>query len=134
LNTPIAKRDNDLPEKLRLEYGGILAWQIEGCRKWQEAGGLKSPKAVVEATDEYLSSEDAIGRWLDERTEKNLLPEIAPSMALYGDYKQWAEAGKEFFYSAKRFAQEMEERGFQPARTNRGRGFLGLKLLNQGGQ
>jgi putative DNA primase/helicase len=133
LNTPIAKRDGDLPEKLRLEYGGILAWQIEGCRKWQEAGGLKSPRSVVDATDEYLSSEDTIGRWLDERTEKNLLPVIAPSAALYGDYKQWSEAGKEFFYNAKRFAQELEDRGYRPARSKNARGFLGLKLLNQGG-
>lgn len=53
---PEEDRDQDLPEKLKAEWPGILAWMIEGCLKWQ-AIGLKPPDAVKKATEIYLESE-----------------------------------------------------------------------------
>jgi putative DNA primase/helicase len=60
------ERDLDLPEKLRGEWSGILQWAIDGCLAWQK-GGLAPPSVVVNATVEYLESEDAIALWLEER-------------------------------------------------------------------
>ena len=33
---PPADRDEHLPEKLKFELPGILAWMFEGCLDWQE--------------------------------------------------------------------------------------------------
>ncbi|MBI1209284.1 MAG: hypothetical protein GC191_18605 [Azospirillum sp.] len=55
---PAGERDPNLPKKLEAEWGGILAWAIEGCLEWQRIG-LQPPKAVVDATEKYLSEEDS---------------------------------------------------------------------------
>jgi putative DNA primase/helicase len=49
--------DETLTECLKAEWPGILAWMIEGCLRWQSEG-LNPPKAMLEATAEYLAAED----------------------------------------------------------------------------
>ena len=65
---PPAERDGELTEKLKDEWPGILAWMIEGCLEWQSEG-LQPPVAVIEATDAYLTAEDAMAAWLDEKCD-----------------------------------------------------------------
>jgi phage/plasmid-associated DNA primase len=36
MTIPPADRDEHLPEKLKSELPGILAWMFEGCLDWQE--------------------------------------------------------------------------------------------------
>jgi putative DNA primase/helicase len=67
---PPEERDSDLADKLKAEWPGILAWMIEGCVEWQ-AECLRPPAAVVEATDAYLTAEDAMAAWLDEKCERD---------------------------------------------------------------
>ena len=128
---PAAEQDPKLPSKLFAEWPGILRWAIDGCLEWQKRG-LDPPVAVVAATDEYLTSEDAVGRWLDERTRVD--PNCFESSAdLYADWREWAEKAGEFVGSQKRLAQELIDRGFTKHRdhgpVNKGaRGFLGIHL------
>jgi putative DNA primase/helicase len=72
---PPAERDLRLAEKLKDEWPGYLAWAIEGCLEWQRIG-LAPPAAVVEATEDYLTEEDAIGRFIAERCERNSQAEV----------------------------------------------------------
>ena len=60
--------DHELGDKLRQEWPGILAWAIEGCALWREAGLGSS--AVVEAeTNRYFDESDHFGGWLDSHCE-----------------------------------------------------------------
>ena len=52
-------------EKLEPELGAILHWMIEGLAL-RRRDGMKPPAAVLEATAEYLESEDKVGEWLKE--------------------------------------------------------------------
>jgi putative DNA primase/helicase len=129
---PAAERDTELPEKLRAEWPGILRWAIDGCIQWQERG-LDPPATVVDATDSYLNAEDAVGRWLEERTQAD--PNIfTATKALFSDWKEWAEAAGEYVGSQKRLGDELLNRDFKPHRDwtaghERGaRGFLGIHL------
>ena len=123
---PAAKRDAKLTEKLRAEWGGILAWAVEGCLAWQRLG-LAPPRAVSVATNEYMASEDALGRWLDERTVK--APNAkAESSELFHDWRRWAESTGEFVGPQKRFSQNLEARGYTPLKGHAKRYFVGLKL------
>ena len=66
---PPEERDEDLAERLRTEWPGILAWAIAGCLEWQKHG-LAPPEAVTAATGSYLEAEDAIAAWIDERCQR----------------------------------------------------------------
>jgi P4 family phage/plasmid primase-like protien len=123
---PREERDQKLADKLRAERDGIMAWAVEGCRNWQQFG-LKPPRAVAAATEEYFASEDALGRWLDEACdqEANLRESSA---TLFVGWKYWAEKNGEFVGSIKRFSENLGARGFEPFRDRKARGFRGLAL------
>jgi putative DNA primase/helicase len=122
---PDAERDNDLSEKLKQEWPGILAWAIEGCAIWQREG-LAPPQAVADATSQYLAAEDAIGRWLDECCVRE--PNAwTGSTDLFNSWKNWAEDNGEFVGSAKRLTQMLEGQAFIAMRRRDGRGFTGLR-------
>jgi putative DNA primase/helicase len=63
---PEEKQDKHLELKLREEASGILNWLLEGTARWKREG-LKAPKAVLLATDEYREEMDVIGNFLKER-------------------------------------------------------------------
>lgn len=124
---PDEERILDLPERLKLEYPAILHWMVQGCILWQEQG-LGRPATITAATDEYLSAEDTLGAWMDDRITlaspdyKTLIGD------LYLDFKRWAEKQGEFVLSQKRFSQKVEDRGFQRYRDSKGRYFKGIDL------
>src|SRR5262249_7748703 len=62
---PPNQRDAQLPNKLKAERPGILAWMIQGCLDWQERG-LCPPTVVTDATVAYLEAEDALSAWMDD--------------------------------------------------------------------
>lgn len=123
---PPNERDPDLPEKLKAEWPGILAWMIEGCLDWQNER-LDPPAAVVMATDAYMETEDALGQWIAEccRTSG-----WGASADLFASWRQWAETAGEFVGSQKRFSQALEARGFQPRREGAAgtKGFAGIHV------
>jgi putative DNA primase/helicase len=128
---PSAERDKQLTEKLRAEWPGILQWAIEGCLEWQQTG-LQPPRLVVDATREYLESEDAVVTWMDECGERD--PNSWHSRTeLYASWAAWAEKNGEYPGSRKRFLENLETRGLIPHRRGHDgtRGFRGLRLVSQ---
>jgi putative DNA primase/helicase len=130
---PPNERDAHLPEKLKAELPGILAWMIEGCRDWRERG-LAPPDAVRAATTAYLEGEDALAAWIEEATENNPTAWEA-SPALFKSWKAWAERAGEWVGSQRKFTQRLEDRGdaigVRKGRDNAGRrGFFGLRVID----
>jgi putative DNA primase/helicase len=125
---PPEERDQELPEKLRAELPGILAWMIEGCRQWRERG-LNPPPVVTKATAAYLEAEDGLAAWIEECCERN--PNAwEKSTALFSSWMEWAERAGEFVGSQKQFIARLESKGFEEKRKEHGRGFLGLRLID----
>lgn len=123
---PAAERDAALPEKLKAEWPGILAWMVEGCLAWQ-VDGLQPPAAVRAATDEYLEGEDAIATWLDERCER--APDGFVSRAdLFASWTRWAELAREPVGTLKAFLETMRQREIEELKRNGVRGFRGIKF------
>ncbi len=124
---PPERRDGRLTEKLLAERDGILAWAVAGCLAWQREG-LNPPACVQDATQEYFESEDALGRWLDERCVRTANAKSLTS-ELFTDWKQWAEASGEFIGSQRRFSDLLITRGLEKWRNSMGvRGFQGVGL------
>lgn len=120
------KPDQGLADALQPELPGILAWCIAGCLEWQQRG-LQPPQAVRDATAEYFAEQDALAAWLAERCKRDPAG-VAPSRALFVDWKAWAlERGQEPGTEV-RFSEAME-RHASKKRTKTGVVFVGLKLL-----
>jgi putative DNA primase/helicase len=128
---PAEERDGELTEKLKAEWPGILAWIVEGCLEWQ-VEGVAAPKAVTEATAEYLNSEDAIAAWIEERCERD--PNAwSGASALFASWASWAAKSGEALGSQKKFSRKLVDRKFPKHDVTAGRGFYGLRILPQDG-
>jgi putative DNA primase/helicase len=126
---PPSERDKELTEKLRGEWPGILAWMVQGCLAWQQHG-LAPPGSVLAATAEYLAGEDAVAAWIEERCEED--PQAHTSATeLYASWKEWAEQSGEYVGSMKRLGSALEDKGFEPRRTMKARGHIGLRLAKR---
>lgn len=123
---PAEERDETLPDKLKAELPGILAWMIEGCANWLESG-LRPPQIVTDATAAYLESEDAIAAWIEDSgtREPNAWEKTSD---LFASWAAWADRAGEHVGSQKRFTQNLEARGFAYERKTHGRGFRGIRI------
>ncbi len=126
---PPEKRDPRLPERLKAEWPGILAWMIRGCLAWQ-AEGLRPPSRVLDASAAYFEDQNAFQAWLDEATLAG--PGlVAATSALYTSWKSWADARGEWAGTARHLSERLQSAGFEAVKDTvglRGRGFRGLGL------
>jgi putative DNA primase/helicase len=121
---PADERDPGLREELQREYPAILRWAIEGCIEWQRLG-LNPPAVVLDATADYLSAEDRLGQWIEERCDVRRT-NSATAGELYRSWTLWCESVGEKPGSQKRFSQNLETRGFDRDRTSHARLFKGI--------
>src|SRR5690606_14210663 len=64
-NPRLMDGEKNLMDQLRNEAEGILAWLVEGARRYVSEG-LDLPPVVHASTADYLRDQDPLGRWLDE--------------------------------------------------------------------
>ena len=126
VNIPESERDTTLPERLKAEWSGILAWLIEGCLAWQQSG-LQPPAAVRAATDEYLASEDVLGSWLVDRCDVTA-GAWASRNELFGSWSSWANGAREYIGTQKQFLEAMRQHGFEEGGRVGVRGFRGVQM------
>lgn len=130
---PPEEQDKTLKDRLLKEGSGILAWAVEGCLAWQR-DGLQEPAEVIDATQQYRSAEDVIGRFLGERCEFHQHASVTKK-ALYGAYKSWCDDFGEKSITQKAFGMRLNDLGLDEALAgsgkDRSRIWLGLALLHE---
>jgi P4 family phage/plasmid primase-like protien len=129
---PPAEQDKKLPEKLRAERSGILAWAVEGCLEWQREG-LQPPDEVRKATGQYRSEMDVIGAFLQDECDLDAGHRVSFT-ELYARYEQWCEEGGERAETRRKFNARLKERGqFVDRRSGPGGAYEwhGLRLLKK---
>lgn len=120
-----AAADTTMPERIRDELPGVLAWAVRGCMDWQR-DGLAEPEEVASATRVYRQDEDVLGRFMDERCV--ISPGVRVQAAhLYGEYKGWAEESGLGVMSLVKFGKSINERGFEKE-NERTVSYLGIGL------
>jgi putative DNA primase/helicase len=126
-----ARQDPKLPEKLRAEMPGVLAWMVEGCLEWQEHG-LGEPESVREATEQYRAEMDILAAFIEDRCV--VRPDVvAPATPLYKEYQMWCDDAGEKPETQKMFGMRLRERGFVSDKIKRGphkdrKGWFGIGL------
>ena len=124
---PPGKRDGKLTEKLLKERDGILAWAVEGCSLWLQHG-LKPPKVVVDATDEYFDEEDAIGEFIEEECQRHAQARVSVADT-FQRWQEWANRRGEYIGTSRWLMQQLCNRGFERMRMPGGmKGISGLSL------
>jgi putative DNA primase/helicase len=108
---PDEEQERDLPQRLRAEYPGILAWCVRGCLDWQE-NSLSIPADVQEATQEYRQGQDILGAFLADECVQIAGARVKAS-ALYACYRGHCSLRGEMIMSQRKFGMTMTERGFK---------------------
>jgi len=124
---PKEDRDPHLIGKLRAELPGVLAWAIRGCREWQEHG-LDTPNVVQDATAAYRTEMDILGGFIEDYCIVASATQTTIK-GLYAAYGDWCEANGERALSKNVFSARLAERGFEPNRIGRARGYRGIGLI-----
>jgi putative DNA primase/helicase len=107
---PEAEQRHDLPQLLRDEFPGILAWAVRGCVEWVSSG-LKTPEIIQTATSEYRDAEDMLGQFIKDAciTGPNLR---VKSTRLYQAFCNSLQQSSNSLISQTSFGRTMVKRGF----------------------
>jgi phage/plasmid-associated DNA primase len=89
LTIPEAEQDKTLPETLRSELPGILAWIVRGCIEYLR-DGLGEPEQGVVRPEAWCKFAN-----------------------LYSAYTRWCEESNEYPIKKRRFADRLTERGYE---------------------
>jgi putative DNA primase/helicase len=108
---PEAEKDRKLPETLREQMPGILAWIVRGCREYL-AGGLGEPEEVRDATAAYRSDMDIVGRFVAERcvVKEGASAKFAD---LWSEFVRWCEDANEAPGKKPGFGTRLTEQGYE---------------------
>jgi putative DNA primase/helicase len=123
---PTEEIDRELPNKLRAELPGILAWAVQGCREWQEQG-LNVPASISNATAAYRAEMDIIAEFLNDRCTI-AANEKTPLGTLYADYTEWAGNACQDAVGKKIFGNLMRQKGYKQSKSGGVRYWTGIRL------
>jgi putative DNA primase/helicase len=119
------QRDPFLPEKLKAEAPGILAWLVKGCLEWQRAG-LNPPSIVKETTAEYRRDEDILSAFIQEVVIINVSSRVKAG-EFYKAYEKWCLGNGHKPMGGKKFGERMGKI-FKKRRDSKGNYYEGIEL------
>jgi putative DNA primase/helicase len=119
--------DKKLSAKLEGELPGILAWAVRGCLEWQR-DGLRHPKAVRAATDEYRKDEDKVEQFLAEQCVRGEGEDVR-STKLYEAYKKWSG---DHAMTQKALAARLRAKGLEHEKRRKIAYWCGVSLVSEG--
>ncbi|MDR0813448.1 MAG: DUF5906 domain-containing protein [Oscillospiraceae bacterium] len=100
--------------------GAVLAWIVEGARKFIAAGGhIEPPECVKQAIDQYRADNDWLKNFITECVEVDKTY-TEKSGDLYNTYRYYCDRNGEYIRTAQDFKAAMEGAGFAYRRMSAG--------------
>lgn len=112
---PPAQQNLKLPQLLKAEREGILAWIVEGCRLWRASGRLHPPEQVLLAVEDYREEMDVLGQFIAERCTTSEHAKVG-STQIYKAFQLWLQVHGEAPIAHRDFTRRMQDRGFRLAK------------------
>jgi P4 family phage/plasmid primase-like protien len=124
---PDAEQDKELESKLLAELPGILNWALAGLKKYREHG-LTTPKAVLDATNDYRKENDSLEQFIAECCDVGKL-KTCKNSELYGAYQSFCGMSGLKALTPHKFSPELSAReGIKSVRSKQGMDWLGIAL------
>ena len=128
-------RNNTLKAELRKtdNLADVIAWLLEGFKKWQSMGGLPEKTTLMLAAEgKFRSDNDIIGSWVKQCCDVGSEYKYNVTDALKA-VNDWLSAGKTTNerITRREFTQLMERHGFKKNRNSNDRFFEGLKPVTK---
>lgn len=118
-------------ELLKTEASAVLAWMIDGAKRfYQNKMKIEKPEAVRKMSEEYMKEADILGLFLAETCDVggDLQENQAELCRVYSDWMN----GNDLKPMGKiTFLRVLGERGFKTKRTKKDRLVLGLKMKSE---
>lgn len=118
VTVPPAEQDKKLPEKLRRELAGVLAWTVAGCLQWHREG-LQTPEEVRKATGAYRAEMDVLAAFLREECA-TVEGESTNATELFKRFEEWCKETGETAGKQRKFGERLKERGYEKQRITSG--------------
>jgi putative DNA primase/helicase len=112
------EKDLQLPDKLRTELPGVLAWAVRGCLAWQQEG-LGDPPEVSEAGLLWRQHDDPLKEFLEDCCA--LGPELfVRCVEMSAGYEVWCRENREKYPLGKEaLGERLMSKGFTQSRSRR---------------
>jgi putative DNA primase/helicase len=124
---PPEKRDGALPEKLKMEAPGVLAWAVQGCLDWQ-AKGLNPPAVVTEATRAYKAEMDEVGQFLSDCVQCPVKGTVTKA-EMFEAYQRWSRDNGSEEISVGGFGSRLKAHGVEERKSGSSRLWKNVKLV-----
>lgn len=104
------EQDKKLKDKLKQQenISGMFNWCLDGLKKFY-MDGLKQPKSIIDATEEYRSSSDKIGNFILECLEVS--DRNTKAKDIYDIYQKWCQSNGYGFENKSNFFSELNTKG-----------------------
>jgi putative DNA primase/helicase len=107
---PIERRDPKLGEKFREEAGQILTWCIKGAGMYYKSG-LQVPQSILDASQDYLDSEDVVGEFLKSQLTPMNGKEVEIGQLLQSANDWFNDNNHNAAVNSKSLRKELQDRG-----------------------
>lgn len=118
--------DPELPQKLRAEAEGIIAWIVRGAMQWKASGLGRPPRLMAATKATWREEMDRLAAWRQECCDEG--PDLqCQARPLYSSYREWDEDAGEHPMTETMFGRRMVDAGFKKRTAGRVT-YLGIAL------
>lgn len=118
--------DRALPQKLKSETAGILAWALEGLQRLREAGRFTAVPSSEALCRQYQFESDPVAMFIDASLTASPNLKILKQV-VYGAYKTFCDTNGYQPLSNAQFGKAMKEKGISSKDSN-GKSYYCVKL------
>ena len=104
-----SEQDKQLKNKLKEELSGILNWAIEGLKAYYDEG-LNTPDIIGNSTEDYASSSDKMGNFINDELDASQKNNISVKEA-YEKYNEWCDLNGYHTENKANFIAELKAKG-----------------------
>jgi putative DNA primase/helicase len=124
---PDEDKNPNLKSQLCLEADAVFTWIVEGWVDYRKAG-IRSPEAVLVATNKYRDESDSISQFISEMCDTGDRSWLTTTKELYVAYMTFTANENHAMMSKVSFGRDLDSQGYSVDKRLRGHPRPGIRL------